>query len=57
MNAFFYPSNRGINFAKIRGFKVTDYNWWQRRIREACGGAGRNASLTAFRVGGRGSVG
>ena len=25
MNAFFYPSNRGINFAKIRGFKVTDY--------------------------------
>ena len=26
MNAFFYPSKRGINFAKIRGFKVTDYN-------------------------------
>lgn len=25
MNAFFYPSKRGINFAKIRGFKVTDY--------------------------------
>ena len=25
MNAFFIPSNRGINFAKIRGFKVTDY--------------------------------
>ena len=26
MNAFFYPSKRGINFAKIRGFKVTDYS-------------------------------
>ena len=26
MNAFSYPSKRGINFAKIRGFKVTDYN-------------------------------
>ena len=25
MNAFSYPSKRGINFAKIRGFKVTDY--------------------------------
>ena len=25
MNAFFYPSKRGINFAKIRGFKFTDY--------------------------------
>ena len=25
MNAFFYHSKRGINFAKIRGFKVTDY--------------------------------
>lgn len=25
MNAFFYPLNRGINFAKIREFKVTDY--------------------------------
>ena len=34
MNAFFYPSKRGINFAKIRGFKVTDYRpgapQWQR---------------------------
>ena len=27
MNAFSYPSKRGINFAKIRGFKVTDYIW------------------------------
>jgi len=26
MDAFFYPSNRGINFAKIRGNKITDYN-------------------------------
>lgn len=26
MNAFFYPSKRGINFAKIRGFKFTDYS-------------------------------
>ena len=25
MNAFSLPSKRGINFAKIRGFKVTDY--------------------------------
>ena len=25
MNAFSYPSKREINFAKIRGFKVTDY--------------------------------
>ena len=25
MNAFFLPSKRGFNFAKIRGFKVTDY--------------------------------
>ena len=31
MNAFFYPSKRGINFAKIRGFKFTDYK--ERRIR------------------------
>jgi hypothetical protein len=23
---FFLPSKRGFNFAKIRGFKVTDYN-------------------------------
>ena len=30
MNAFFIPLNGGFNFAKIRGFKVTDYrrdNW------------------------------
>ena len=26
MNAFSVPPNRGINFAKIRGFKVTDYS-------------------------------
>ena len=26
MNAFFSLLNRGINFAKIRGNKVTDYN-------------------------------
>ena len=26
MNAFFFPLKQGINFAKIRGFKVTDYN-------------------------------
>jgi hypothetical protein len=25
---FFLPSKRGFNFAKIRGFKVTDYNKW-----------------------------
>ena len=25
MNAFFIPLNGGFNFAKIRGFKVTDY--------------------------------
>ena len=31
MNAFFYPSKRGINFAKIRGFKFTDYNSLIRR--------------------------
>ena len=29
MNAFSYPSKRGINFAKIRGFKVTDYTGGQ----------------------------
>ena len=34
MNAFFYPSKRGINFAKIRGFKFTDYT----RKRSAAGG-------------------
>ena len=27
MNAFSYPSKRGINFAKIRGFKDTDYSF------------------------------
>ena len=32
-------------------------DWRRRRIRAACGGAEMNASLTAFRVGGRGSVG
>ena len=26
MNAFFSPQNGGFYFAKIRGFKVTDYN-------------------------------
>ena len=26
MNAFFCPLNGGFYFAKIRGFKVTDYN-------------------------------
>ena len=44
MNAFFYPSKRGINFAKIRGFKVTDYNIRRRAIPISPRGE-RNGSL------------
>ena len=33
MNAFFIPLNGGFNFAKIRGFKVTDYNTAEGRWR------------------------
>ena len=36
MNAFFYPSKRGINFAKIRGFKVTDYKVQRMAARRNC---------------------
>ena len=44
--------------AKVpRGLEPSWRDWRRRCICEACGGAGRNASLTAFRVGGRGSVG
>ena len=35
MNAFFYPSKRGINFAKIRGFKVTDYSYVGLQLRQS----------------------
>ena len=41
MNAFFYPSKRGINFAKIRGFKVTDYNSDITRREIPCYASGR----------------
>ena len=37
MNAFSLPSKREINFAKIRGFKVTDYTGTERPIRWARG--------------------
>ena len=44
--------------AKVpRGLEPSWRDWRRRRIRAACGGAGTNASLTAFRVGGRGSDG
>lgn len=44
--------------AKVpRGLEPSWRDWRRRRIREACGGAETNASMTAFRVGGRGSVG
>ena len=44
--------------AKVpRGLEPSWRDWRRRRIREACSGAGTDASLTAFRVGGRGSVG
>ena len=40
-----------------RGLEPSWRDWRRRRIREACGGDGTNASLTAFPwVGGRGSV-
>ena len=35
MNAFFFPLKRGIDFAKIRGFKVTDYTGGFTRFRNA----------------------
>ena len=37
MNAFFSPLKRGINFAKIRGFKVTDYSWYPAAVCPECG--------------------
>ena len=40
MNAFFLPSKRGINFAKIRGFKVTDYSRHRRLATSRLGGYG-----------------
>ena len=41
----------------LRGLEPSWRDWRRRRICEACGGAEMNASLTAFRVGGRGRVG
>jgi len=51
MNAFFSPLKRGINFAKIRGFKVTDYRLNGRRAIEAeCDPDPDNPDATAAKV-------
>ena len=49
MNAFSYPSKRGINFAKIRGFKVTDYRVPAKRRPCAAGQAGVAGAALARR--------
>ena len=62
MNAFFYPSKRGINFAKIRGFKVTDYRFVAgrgavaERHRESAAGRGAVAESHRESAAGLGAV-